>query len=149
MNEETIQETINSPEFEKEMLESRKKQHDKMVEDLMKQGFITVEQVQKYIENVEKIKNLDKEIQAQEKEIRAFESRVESLKKIFDPVKNKMDRYEAALLIIANKLHTCGTSMLWVEMQNVARYALTGEENDSNWSVSKLDMDAIDKAGKL
>jgi len=68
---------------------------------------------------------------------------------IFDPVKNKMDRYEAALLIIANKLHTCGTSMLWVEMQNVARYALTGEENDSNWSVSKLDMDAIDKAGKL
>ena len=39
MNEETIQETINSPEFEKEMLESRKKQHDKMVEDLMKQGF--------------------------------------------------------------------------------------------------------------
>lgn len=60
----------------------------------------------------------------------------------------RLKRYEKALHIISNKLGM-GSSLLWVEMRNIARYALLGSCEDEQWPVSKLDMDAIDKAGKL
>lgn len=59
------------------------------------------------------------------------------------------ERYKKALQVIINQEGN-GNSFLWAELQNIALYALTGEESyPTMWNMSEKDKIEIDKAGKL
>jgi len=54
------------------------------------------------------------------------------------------ERYKKALEVIASK-EGFGNSFLWAEMQEIAKYALTGEYNENaTWGMDIKDKDIID-----
>lgn len=73
MNEQTIEETINSQEFSDAMIKQREKQYEELIERLMKNGF-NRRNAKKYIESVtrKQIKKFNKAVKKAQKQPKIY-----------------------------------------------------------------------------